>query len=152
VSLFLTLKLIHILSVIAALGSNVTYAFWLRRAGLDRDRLVDTIQGVRQLDRRLANPAYIVAFVTGALMVATGSAGVSFETGWIAAAIVLYVAVAIIGIAVYAPTVRRQLAEAEDDPTSPAYASVATRSTILGLLTVAIVVVIVWLMVTKPQF
>ncbi len=149
-SLFVLLKIVHILSVITAVGSNVTYAFWLRRAGLDRDRLVYTIQGVRQLDRTVANPAYIVAFVTGVLMVASGSAGVTFQTGWIAAAIALYVAVAVIGIVLYAPAIRRQVAEAERDPSSEAYGSAAARSTLLGFVTLAVVLVIIWLMVARP--
>ena len=36
-SLFIALKVIHVLSAITAVGANVTYAFWLRRGGTDRD-------------------------------------------------------------------------------------------------------------------
>src|ERR1035437_3297661 len=39
VLLFLALKVVHILSAIVAVGSNVTSVFWLDRAGRDRDRL-----------------------------------------------------------------------------------------------------------------
>jgi hypothetical protein len=60
------------------------------------------------------------------------------------------VLVAIVGITVYAPAIRRQIAEAERDPSSPAYAAAARRSTLLGILTTATVVLIVALMVTKP--
>ncbi len=147
-TLFLILKIAHILAVITAVGSNVTYAFWLRRAGLDRDRLVYTINSVRALDRSVANPAYIVAFLTGLGMVLTGA--YSITTGWILAAIVLYVAVAVIGIALFAPAIRRQLAEAERDPAGAAYSSAAARSNGFGILTMAVVLVIIWLMVTKP--
>jgi uncharacterized membrane protein len=146
--LFTPLKIIHVLSAIVAVGANVTYAFWLRRAGLERERLVFAITGISALDRRLANPAYILLLITGILMVLTGM--FRFEQGWIAVSIVLYVLVAAIGGALYAPVIRRQLAEAERDPTSPAYAAVARRSTNLGLLTLAIVLVIVVLMVSKP--
>jgi uncharacterized membrane protein len=148
-SAFLLLKVIHVLSAIVAVGANLTYAFWLRRAGLDRDRLTWTIAGVRGLDRRVANPAYVVLLVTGILMVLTGA--YSFEARWLQLAIVLYVAVALLGIAVFAPAVRRQAAEAERDPSSATYAQAARRATLLGALTTGVALVIVVLMVTKPS-
>lgn len=147
-SAVLVLKLIHVLSAIVAVGANVTYAFWLRRAGRSRDQLVFAIGGVRTLDRAMANPAYAVLLVTGILLVSQGQ--YSFQAGWLATAIVLYVVTAILGVAVYAPAIRRQLAEAARDPTTPAYEAAAARSTMLGLATTVIVVVIVALMVTKP--
>lgn len=145
---FLPLKLVHVASAIVAVGANATYAFWLRRAGHDRDRLVFVIETVHRLDRRVANPAYGLLLLTGIGMVATGA--YSFQQGWLATAIVLYVAVAIIGITVYAPAVRLQLAEATSDPSSIAYGVIERRTTLLGLLTLAIVALIVVLMVTKP--
>lgn len=144
----LVLKLVHILAAIVALGANVSYGFWLRLAGRDRARLLFAIEGIRWLDRRIANPMYVVVLVTGILMVLSGA--YSFETGWIAASIALYVLVAVVGIAFFAPAIRRQLTEAERDPASPAYAAAAARTTRLGLLTTAAVGVIVALMVTKP--
>jgi uncharacterized membrane protein len=148
VSEILVLKLVHVLAAIVAVGANVSYGFWLRLAGRDRDRLRFAIEGIRWLDRRIANPMYVVVLVTGVVMVLAGA--YSFETGWIAASIALYVLVAIVGIVLFAPAIRRQLAEAERDPTSPAYAAAAARTTQLGLATTAAVFVIVALMVTKP--
>ncbi|MGH2463243.1 MAG: DUF2269 family protein [Candidatus Limnocylindria bacterium] len=142
------LLLVHILAAITALGANLTYAIWLRAAGADRDRLIFVIQTVRTLDSRVANPAYVMVLLTGIGMVLTGA--YSFTTGWVLAAIALYVAVAVIGIAAFAPAMRRQLAEAERDPASDAYRRAAGRTTALGLLTIALVVVIVFLMVAKP--
>lgn len=147
-SLFLALKFLHVLPVIVAVGANLTYAFWLRAAGRDRDRLVFAITTIRRLDRLVANPAYIVILVTGVAMVLSGA--YSFETGWIAASLVLYVAVAILGIVAFAPALRRQLAEAERDPTSADYAAAARRSAWCGVAATAIAVTIVFLMVTKP--
>jgi uncharacterized membrane protein len=145
---FLLLKLVHVVSAIVAVGANITYAFWLRRAGRDPDKLPWAIRGVQTLDNRLANPAYVVLLITGVAMVLTGA--FSFEEGWIATALVLYVALLIVGIFVYAPTVRRQLAEAERDPHSPDYAAIERRSTLLGIVTLIAVLAIVALMVTKP--
>ncbi|HEY7736454.1 MAG TPA: DUF2269 family protein [Candidatus Limnocylindrales bacterium] len=145
---FLLLKLVHVVAAIVAVGANVTYAFWLRRAGHDRERLTWAIRGIQALDSRLANPAYIVLLVTGAWMVLGGA--FSFQTGWIVAALVLYVVLLIVGIFVYAPTIQRQLEEAEHDPSSPAYAAIERRSTLLGISTLIAVLAIVALMVTKP--
>jgi uncharacterized membrane protein len=148
VTLVILLKLVHVLAAITAVGSNLTYAFWLRQAGRDRDRLTWTIETIHRLDMRIANPAYGVLLVTGILMVVGGL--YTFQTGWLATAIVLYVLVAVIGITFYAPAIRRQLAAARLDPSSDAYAAAARRSSVLGIVTTAIVLVIVVLMVTKP--
>jgi uncharacterized membrane protein len=147
-TLLLALKLIHVLAAITAVGANLTYTYWLRYAGTDRDRLVWTMKGIRRLDNFIATPAYVVLAVTGVLMVLSGA--FSFQTGWIIAAIVLYVIVVILGIALYAPALKRQIAEAEADPTSSAYAAAASRTNLFGIITTATVLVIVVLMVTKP--
>ena len=147
-TLILLLKVVHILAAIVAVGSNVTYAFWLARAGRDRERLVFTIEGIRRLDSRIANPAYIVVLLSGLGMVALGA--FSFTTGWIVAAIVLYVVLVVVGIAFFSPAIKRQLDEAQRDPLSPAYAAAASRSNLFGIGTLVVVIVIVVLMVTKP--
>ena len=147
-SLYLLLKLVHIGAAMVAVGANVSYAFWLRHAGLDRDRLVHTLEGVRRLDMWLANPAYFIVLLTGIGMVAFGPYPIG--TPWILAAIGLYVLIAVVGITLYAPAVRRQRAEALADPSSAAYRAAARRSNLLGLLAIGIVAVIVFLMVVKP--
>jgi uncharacterized membrane protein len=148
VSLVLALKVVHILAAILAVGSSVTSVWWLRRAGLDRDRLVWVLDGTRLVERRIANPAYVVLLLSGILMVSNSS--FRFDQGWIATAIALYVFIAAFGLLVFAPAVRRQRAEAAVDPTTPRYARVARRTRWYSLLTTGIVVVIVILMVTKP--
>ena len=146
---FLSLKLVHVAAAIVAVGANVTYAVWMSRAHRDRDHLVFVIETIRVLDRRLALPAYVVLLVTGVLMVAGGA--YSFTTGWIAAAIALYLLAVVIGIVAFGPTVRRQLAEARRDPTSAAYGELARRNNLLTVITLAVVATIVVLMVTKPS-
>ena len=148
--LYLLLKALHVLAAIVAVGTNVTYAFWLARAGRDQKRLVFAIDTIRWLDRSVANPAYVLLALTGVGLVATTGSPYSFTTGWIALSIVLYIGVAILGFAAFAPSIRRQLVEAERDPRSDAYAAAAVRSNAFGLLTTAVVLIIVTLMVTKP--
>jgi uncharacterized membrane protein len=147
-TLLVVLKIIHVLAAITAVGANLTYTYWMRYAGQDRDRLVWTMRGIRRLDNFIATPAYVVLLITGVLMVVGGA--FSFQAGWIIAAIVLYVLVVIMGIALYAPGLKRQIAEAEVDPTSPAYAEAARRTNLYGMITTAVVLVIVVLMVAKP--
>jgi uncharacterized membrane protein len=147
-SLIVLLKLVHVLAAITAVGANLTYTYWLRYAGRDRDRLVWTMRGIRRLDNFIATPAYVVLLITGLLMVVGGV--FTFQTGWIIAAIVLYVFVVVMGIVFYAPALKRQIEEAESDPTSVSYSAAAARTNLFGLITTGVVLVIVALMVTKP--
>ena len=149
-SIDLFLKVIHVIAAIVAVGANLTYAFWLRRAGTDdRERLVWTYRIHRgRLDNLIATPAYVVVLLSGLGMVFTGA--FSFSAGWIQVALGLYVLVVILSIALYAPALRRQLTEAEADPSSAPYRAAAARSNLLGILVMVIVLVIVFLMVTKP--
>jgi uncharacterized membrane protein len=144
----LLLKLVHVLAAIVAVGANLTYTFWLRYAALERDRLVWTMAGIRRLDNFVATPAYILLLVTGLLMVAGGL--FTFQTSWIVASIALYVAVVAFGLVLYAPALKRQLAEAARDPHSEAYRDAARVSNVYGLIPLAAVLLIVTLMVTKP--
>lgn len=145
----LLLKVIHVIAAITAVGANLTYAFWLRRAGTDdRERLVFTIESIRRLDNWIATPAYVVLLLTGLGMVFSGM--FSFGDLWLQVALGLYVLAVLIGIFLYSPTIKRQVAEAEKDPKSDAYRAVASRSNLLGLVVVVIVLVIVFLMVAKP--
>ncbi len=61
-SLIVLLKIIHVFAAITAVGANLTYTYWLRYAGVDRDRLAWTLKGIGRLDNRIATPAYIVLF------------------------------------------------------------------------------------------
>ncbi|RPH36831.1 MAG: DUF2269 family protein [Chloroflexi bacterium] len=142
------LLLIHVIAAIVAVGANLTYAIWFRAAGTDQDRLVFVTRTVGMIDSRVANPAYVVLLITGVLMVLGGV--FSFTTGWILAAIGLYIATAVIGIVAFGPAIRRQLVEAERGIDSEAYRAAASRSTALGILTTILVLLIVVLMVTKP--
>lgn len=148
-SLPVLFKLLHILSVIVAVGANATYQFWYSRAGRDRDRLLWVMDSVRALDRRVANPAYLLVFLSGVGTVLT--TGFSFEAFWISASIVLYVVVALMGLLLYAPAVRRQKALALADPTTPEYDAAARRARAVGATALLLVALIVVMMVTKPM-
>lgn len=143
----LLLKLAHIASAIVAVGANLTYAFWIRRAEKDPQHLAWTIGTIRRLDNAVAGPAYVLVLITGILMIVGGH--FSFSVSWIQLAIALYLVVVIVAMAAFAPTLRRQL-DAASNPGSAEYRALASRSAAFGWLTMAIVLVIAALMVFKP--
>lgn len=148
-SLFIILKFIHVLSAIVAVGTNLTYGVLLANAARQPEHLVYTLKSIRVLDRRLANPGYTSLLITGLWMAYT--VRYRLATPWILSALVLYLAILVLAIAVYAPAFRRQIRLAEDEGLeSSAYRAAARRANLLGGLVTVLAVVIVLLMVTKP--
>ncbi len=147
--LYLVVKWIHVLSAIAALGSNFTYSIWIVRSSGTPQALVYSLETVKVIDQRLANPAYGLLLLTGIIMVFLGSWALT--TSWLIAAVVLYLTVGTLSFFGFTPALRRQIRLAEaSGPESAEYRAAARRVTILGAINVALVIVIVLLMVTKP--
>ena len=147
-SWYLVFKYIHILSAIVAVGANITYGVWNARIAGDPAQASFVLKGIRFLDNRIANPAYGVLFVTGLIMVFAEWKITDF---WVIVAIVLFVAVAAIGGAVFTPLLRNQIKLAEaGDTTSPEFTRLANRSRTLGLILAILVLVILVMMVFKP--
>lgn len=150
---------LHVLGAIAGLGTNLTFGLIMaigeRTGGQARVFAIRTIQ---TLDRRLANPAYMAQLATGLVLVWLSKIDL-FGTSWLLLGIGLYVAVAVLGITVYGPVLRKQAALAEQLATeggganavTEEYRELAHRSTMLGVLATVMVVVIVVLMVAQPQ-
>ncbi len=146
---YLLIKWLHVLAAVVALGTNLTYTIWLELAARDERSLLFALRGIRYLDRRLANPGYLVLLITGVLMVY--QVGFPWTTPWLLVSLILYVATALLGFFVYAPTFRRQIRLAEElGPQAAAYRAMARRSLRLAWLTSAIVLIILFLMVVKP--
>lgn len=146
---YVILKFIHVLLAIIAVGSNITYGVWLGRASREPQHLPHVLRGVKFLDDRLANPAYGLLFVTGLGMLYFGK--IPWTTPWLLTAIILYIILVAVAFRGYTPLLRRQIAALETEgPASVAYTRVAARARQIGILLAIIVVVIVFLMVTKP--
>lgn len=144
------LKLVHVLAAIVAVGTNLTYFLWLRRVRSEPAHDAFVLEGLQALDRRLANPAYILLPVTGIVMVLVGDIG--FSTFWVATAIVLYVVMAAYAGIFFSPALRKQVELARvDGPQSSAYAEAARRTTLTGGITMALIAAIIYLMVIKPS-
>lgn len=148
-SAYLLLKLAHVLLAIVAIGANLSYSLWLRLGEREPAHLAYTIRGIRAIDRRVANPAYVLLLVTGLAMVLV--TGIPLTQGWLLLAIVIYVAAAVIGYFVFGPLVRRELTALERGGTSdPEYVRSRDQARTLGIVTTAMVLVVLALMVTKP--
>lgn len=146
---YLFFKFLHVLLAIIAVGFNATYGILLSRAAKEPEHQAHVLASVRFLDQRIANPAYGLLLVTGLTMVWIGD--VDLTQLWLATAIVLYVLAVLLGIVVYAPVVRAQAAALErEGPTSAEYVRLSKRGAILGAVVGVDVVIIVFLMVTKP--
>lgn len=145
------LKFLHVLFVIIAVGFNASYGIWLMRAAKEPEHEAHVLRGIKVLDDRFANPAYALILVTGISMVIVGD--LSFSTFWISAGLGLYVVVAVMAIALFTPMLRRRVSMAESgDLDSDEYRRLAKQSGIVGGVLAVLVIMIVFLMVTKPTF
>ncbi|MBX7233545.1 MAG: DUF2269 domain-containing protein [Caldilineales bacterium] len=140
---------LHVFFAIVAVGTNMTYLvllWWSRR---QPDLVVYALKTIRMLDSRLANPAYMLVLLTGFVMVFT--VPFPLTTPWILSGLVLYVVIAVLGIAVYAPAFRRQMQIAvRDGIEGEAYQRAARFANILLGAVALLAALIVFLMVVKP--
>ena len=144
------IKFVHILMAIIAIGFNASYGILLGRAAREPEHEGHVLRTVKVLDDRFANPAYGILLVTGLLMV--GFYWPRLTDFWIAAALALYAVAVAVGAGVYTPTLRRQIAVIDEQgPGSPDYRALSRRGTVIGIFLAIDVLVIVFLMVTKPQ-
>lgn len=143
------LRVLHVLLAVVAVGANLTYGPWLRLAAREPEHLAFAIRGIRWIDRHVANPAYALLLMTGLPLALWG--GIPLTRGWLALALSLYAATALVGVLVFGPVVRRELAALErGGPGDPEYLRRRSQATLLGMVTTAIVLVILTLMVLKP--
>jgi len=149
---------LHVMGAIAALGPTLTYRIWTSLAEkADAGTRAFILRSIGLLDSRLPTPAFIAQAVTGVFLI--WLRGWSFfSTGWLVVGVAIYIAMVVTAVAAYAPAFHRQqvLAEAvaadpSDGEAANAYALAARTSTIYGVVVTALTVVIVFLMVWKPN-
>ena len=148
--LYPIVKWIHILCAIAALGANLTYFPWFIRVTKNREALVFTLSTIRILDNWIANPAYVLAYITGEIMMRVGGY-IHYSTPWMTVSLILYATISVLGIFVYAPMLKKQQKLAETvGPDDVRYLRVSRNGIILGMVIVILTIVITFLMVNKP--
>jgi hypothetical protein len=147
-SFYLLLKFIHIAAAITAVGANITYGVWNARSQSEPAHLGFTLKGIKFIDDRIANPAYGVLLLTGALMLIVGRVSIKL---WIVLSLVLFVVLVGVAVALYSPLLRKLIAVVDaGDTTSPEFSSLINRNRMLGGVFALIVVLILVLMVFQP--
>ena len=148
--LYPIVKWIHILCAIVALGANLTYFPWFIRVTKNRESLVFTLSTIRILDNWIANPAYVLAYITGEIMMRVGGY-IHYSTPWMTVSLILYATISVLGIFVYAPMLKKQQKLAETiGPDDASYQRISRNGIILGTVIVILTIGITFLMVTKP--
>jgi uncharacterized membrane protein len=143
------LKFVHVVLAIVAIGFNASYAIWLRLGAREPEQAALILRGIKVLDDRFANPAYGLLLVTGIAMVVVGD--IPLSTFWIAGGLVLYVLLVLGGLLFYTPILRQQTALAEGGRSdSDEYRQLSQRGSVVGASLVILVLIIEFLMVTKP--
>jgi uncharacterized membrane protein len=149
--LYPIVKWIHILCAIVSLGANLTYFPWFIRVARNREALVFTLGTIRILDNWIANPAYVLAYITGEIMMRIGG-HIHYSTPWMTVSLILYATISVLGLFVYAPLLKKQQNLAETvGPDDVNYQRVSRNGIILGMVIVILTVGITFLMVNKPQ-
>lgn len=148
-TLFTWLKFLHVFLAIVAVGFNVSYGIWISRAAREPEHEAFTLRTIKLLDDRFANPSYVLLLLSGLGMVVVGDLDLS--TFWLWAALVLWGILAALGFGVYTPTLRQQIRALEaDGAQSQRFQTLARRGQVVGAILGVIVVLILFLMVTKP--
>jgi hypothetical protein len=143
------LKTLHIFFAIVAVGVNISYGIWQARAGRETEHMGFALRGIKFLDDRVANPSYAGLLVVGIILVLMRW---DFTTLWIAVAIGLYLLMGAVAIALYSPTLKRQIAAYESGGAESAeFRALGARGRTLGIVLAIIVVAILVLMVVKPS-
>jgi uncharacterized membrane protein len=142
------LKYVHVLLAITAVGSNLTYGIWQGIVRPQHESFV--LRGIKFIDDRVANPCYLLLLATGLTLQAIGQWGL--QQHWIMAAIILYVALLILGLGFYTPALTQQIETLKTQGIASAqYRIRATRATVYGIATLPIILAIVFMMVVKPS-
>jgi uncharacterized membrane protein len=150
--LYLTLKFVHVVLAILAVGFNAAYGLILsraRKAGPDARELRFALRTVKVMDDYVANPCYGLLLVTGAAMVYVS--GLPWSLKWIHISMALWLVMALTAGLVYSPTLKKQIAVLEArGPEDPEFKALSKRGAIVGGVLAALVLVVIWLMVAKP--
>ena len=150
--LYLSLKYVHIVLAVIAVGYNASYGLIIGRArkvGTDARELKYALRTVKFMDDYVANPCYVLILLTGVGMVY--AADYPWALKWIHGSLALLVIAFVIALAFYTPTLRRQIALLDArGPADPEFLRLSRRGAMLGGVLGVIVFVIIGLMVFKP--
>jgi uncharacterized membrane protein len=158
--MFQLLLFLHILSAIAAFGPSFAFPLIGAMGGREREHGNFALRLSELIEKRLVIPIGLTMPITGAALIYTGGFNL-FQSAWLLAAIVIYVAAMGFALLVQTPTIER-LVEMTDRPPLPAgpgamlggpppeMLALVQRTQRGGMLLSVAVVAIVFLMVVRP--
>jgi uncharacterized membrane protein len=156
--MYLVMKLLHLVAVIAFLGNIATGLFWHMHAARTRDPrlLAHTMDGIIRSDRLFTIPGVVVIVTTG-IIAAVKSGLPLLHTGWILWTLVLFTISGLIFMAFVVPLQRQLLALAQAGSGRGSfdydgYAKVARRWDMWGAAALSAPAAGLVLMVLKPAF
>lgn len=153
--MYLLLKTVHVIAVVAFLGNISVGIFWKTVADRSRNPaiMLHTMKNIILADRLITVPSIIVLFLAGIVAAMNGHLPI-LHTGWILWSLALFI---ISGIA-FGPLSRTQVrlvTAAEEmvaDPSASArYDQLSGTWNVLGLIALGAPVVALVLMVLKPD-
>jgi hypothetical protein len=148
VSWYLLLKYLHVLLAITAVGSNITYGVWKTLAAREPTNEPFALRGIAFIDRRVANPSYGLLLITGLILLAVGQVGLR---GWVIATLILFALLIVVAIGFYSRVIRQQLQVMDaEGVASASYKRLDGQATTYGIVSLAIALLIVFMMVVKP--
>ena len=145
------LYFIYLILLIVAIGPNVTYAVWIQRAFVsNRESLSFTLRTIKVINDRMVLPAVALALITWVAMVYLS--GQNLAIPWVLLTAVFWLAVFLLGLFGYRPTLIKQIELGESPgPDGDEYSSTAWRSTLIGIAIGIIALLIVLLMAFQPS-
>lgn len=150
ITLYTTLKALHILAAIVALGFNLSYPLWLFKGKQSDNHLLFALKGIKTMDDKFANPGYILSLITGLTLCYVGHLNI-LHSFWLIASLILFALAAGAGIALYSPNLKRQINVLQREGSgSAAYKRLDRKGSIIGGSIFLMAIIIIFLMVTKP--
>jgi len=153
VTLYSLSVFVHVTAVVVGLGATFAESLLFpvaMRAGTRHLAYVHRVQ--LAINQRLATPALGVIVLTGIYQTIDGDWG--FGSFWISATFAIVIVIGAINGAYFIPTDRRLAAMAEREQggerLSDEYQSAARREGMMGAVTGILVILAIFLMVTKP--
>jgi uncharacterized membrane protein len=154
-TLYFLMKYLHVLGAIVILGTGTGIAFFMLMAHRSGDAafIARTAATVVIADMLFTAVAVVLQPVTGGLLMMLSATGLS--EGWLAASLGLFVVAGLFWIPVIFMQIEmRDLARtaaAQQAPLPPRYFALFPRWFLFGIPGFGSVMIILWLMIAKPQ-
>ncbi len=144
------LKFFHVLSAVVWVGGGVMLQFLLARAKAAGPEAMGAFnESAEWTSNRVFMPASFLTLGFGIATVIAG--GYDWAEMWISVGFVGFILSGILGMAVLGPTAKKmKTLVAERGPNDPVVAHMARRLDTVGKIDLVILIIVVFMMVTKP--